>query len=203
MKKLLLIGAMLVLGATSFSEVLTKLEEDNTGKVMKYSGSGKMEVTSKGRIIDPTNRLVLVVEPAVSTGADHTALAFEFGKLTRNDTRIRESEFIAQVLKNKTPIPILKADNVTPAISSEIVNGNLQALYNDNRQEIGTIAYALSGGSGLTNNDLLYKGRVKAEIATGRNTAGQQINSGNTPTGTFTHSSSSVKVIIDSLNVSK
>lgn len=200
MKKLLIIGAILTIGINSFGEVLTKLDEDKSESKVKYSGTGKMEVASKGSILDPANRIVLVVEPSVSTGADHTALAFEFGKLTKNDTRIRESEFIAKVLNNKNPIPILKEGGGS-AINSEIENGGLQALYNDNREEIGTIAYTLSGGSGLVENNKLYRGRVKAEIATGRKTDGSEILSGNTPVGTFSHSSSSIKVSITDLKV--
>lgn len=50
MKKLLLIGAMLIVGATSFSEVLVKLNETSTGQqqAYKYSGEGTMEVISRG-----------------------------------------------------------------------------------------------------------------------------------------------------------
>jgi hypothetical protein len=203
MKKLLLIGAMLVVGATSFSEVLVKLTEDNQGQKIKYTGQGTMEVTSKGSIIDPTNRLVLVVEPSVSTGADHTALAFDFDKLFKGETRIRESEFIAQVLNDKTPVPILNT-NGTSAISADLddaTKDQVLPLMNDNRDKIGAISYAMSGGSGLTNNNTVYKGRVLAQIAIGRDETGNNIES--VKTGSFTHSSSSVKVTLTNLKVNK
>ena len=217
MKKLLLIGAMLIVGATSFSEVLVKLnqEEGAEGKY-KYSGQGTMEVGAKGSIIDSTGRVVLIVEPSVSTGADHTALAFDFDKLFKGETRIRESEFVARVENNKTPIPILNSNGAS-AISADLddnTKNKVLPLYSDNlsetggddalqlgKQKIGSISYTMSGGSGLTNNNTEYKGKVLARIAIGRDENGAEISS--VPTGAFTHSSSSIKVTINELKVDK
>lgn len=202
MKKLLLIGAIFIVGVTSFSEILIKLNEDvpnpGQGQKYKYTGEGKMEVISRGSILDPTGRVLLVIEPAISTGADHTTLAFDFGKLTRRETRIRESEFIAKILKNKEQIPILNKKGQS-AISAEILNGEVQELQNINREKIGTIGYALSPASGLETGNILYRGRVKAEIALGRNLTDANI--ADAPVGSFTHDKSSVKVTVTSINV--
>lgn len=201
MKKFLLIGAMLIVGATSFSEVLVKLTESGKGTAespYKYSGEGVMEVGARGSILDPAGKILLVVQPSVSTGADHTALAFDFGRLTRNDTRIRQSEFIAQVLKDGEPMPIVNSGG-TSAISATIENGELQDLFNEKNEKIGSIKYTLGEMSGLSGDKLTYTGRVKAEIATGRGKDGQQISSGSTPTGSFTHNTSSIKVSVTSV----
>jgi hypothetical protein len=212
MKKLLLIGAMLVVGATSFSNnLLIKLNEDTgtSQQPVKYSGEGVMEIGSRGKIMSPAeNDIVLIVRPAVSTGADHQALAFDFDLLGRKDTKIVQSEFIAEVAKadasgNLTLLPIVKDANGTSAISATVKNGQLQALYNMKNEKIGSIKYVLSDMSGLAPDKLSYVGRVKAEVATGRDETGAPITSsnGSTPLGKFSHSLATINVKVDQINV--
>lgn len=209
MKKLLLIGAMLVVGATSFSNnLLIKLNEDTgtSQQPVKYSGEGVMEIGSRGKIMSPANNdIVLIVRPAVSTGADHQALAFDFDLLGKKDTKIVQSEFIAEVAKadtsgNLTLLPIVK-DGGASAISATVENGQLQALYNMKNEKIGSIKYVLSDMSGLAPDKLSYVGRVKAEVATGRDEAGVEIANGNTPLGKFSHSLATINVKVDQIKV--
>lgn len=200
MKKLLLIGAMLIVGITS-SAIQIQLTEDgtSTGGKQQYTGEGTMEVGSRGRILDTTGKVVLVVSPASSTGADHTALAFDFGRLTKHETSIKQSEFIAQVLKDDTPIKLVDG-NGDSAIKAQILNGQLQELRNEQNAAIGTIKYAMSEMSGLDGDKLTYRGNVKAEISTGRQVGGVDL-AGDTPTGTFSHNTSSIKVTVTDINV--
>lgn len=200
MKKLLLIGAMLIVGITS-SAIQIQLTEETTASAdgfKQYTGEGTMEVGSRGRILDTTDKVVLVVSPASSTGADHTALAFDFGRLTKNETSIKQSEFIAQVLKDDVPIKLVN-NNGDSAIKAQILNGQLQVLNNEQNKAIGTIKYAMSEMSGLDGDKLTYRGNVKAEISTGRQIGGTNLS--DTPTGTFSHNTSSIKVTVTDIKV--
>lgn len=204
MKKLLLIGAMLIVGATSFSETLIKLNEDTDNK---YTGEGVMGVSSSGKILDTTGKVILIVTPSSTTGASHTALSFDFGKMTKNDTSIKQSDFTAQVLNNGVPVELLKdagSGKMVSAVEAEIVDGELQSLKNESNQEIGSIRYGLSQMSDLSGDKLTYNGKVIAEVVTGRTTDGSPITGTEgkgTPTGRFSHTASSVKVTIDSIKL--
>lgn len=197
MKKLLLIGAMLIVGASSFGDVLIKLNETNkpAGQKKVYSGEGNLPIISRGNIIKTTGRVTLIVEPITTTGADNTNLEFQFGKLLKGESKVQLGEFRARVLKDNAEIPILKGDK-TSAITSEIMNEGTKMsapvpVKNVNKTEIGTIFYQLSSGSGLTNENKSYIGKVSAQIALKENTE----------VGSFTHNTSSVKIKVEDLSL--
>lgn len=197
MKKLLLIGAMLIVGASSFGDVLIKLNETNkpAGQKKVYSGEGNLPIISRGNIIKTTGRVTLIVEAVTTTGADNTNLEFQFGKLLKGESKVQLGEFKARVLKDNTEIPILTSTN-TSAISSEILdNGTAMSapvtLKNITREDIGTIFYELNPSSGLTNENKSYIGKVSAQLALKPNSA----------VGSFEHTSSSIKVKITDLDI--
>lgn len=193
MKKLLLIGAMLVLGASSFGNVFVDLVEDTQGS-STYSGKGILPVVSRGKIVKnvTTDVVTLVVEATTTTGADNNSLEFNFGRLTKGDSKVVLGGFQAKVYKGTgnsvKELKIIKSDG-TSAISTEIINptGDLKNLAQTN---IGKITYTLSPGSDLNNDKTIYTGEIAAQLAL----------NADTPLGRFEHNTSSLKVKITGLN---
>lgn len=110
MKKLLMIGAILVLGATSFAGV--EVELNNTGG-SNYSGIGKMTVGSTGYAVEGANTGTLIVTPTMSEGADGTSLEFNFGNLVKGATGTANGRFKAEIVKEEGVV--LPLDNKVSA----------------------------------------------------------------------------------------
>lgn len=221
MKKLLLLGAMLVLGATSFGYTIELGDTPAAGKTGTYTGNGNLELRSRGNIIDPTNKILLVVKPTISAGADGTSLEFDFGRMTKKQSKSMVGEFTAEVFKGGgnidlglTPVP-LKDSNMVVNING---NGSTDAnqkqtlkkeLYSStqissedgtdgNRKEIGTVVYTINPSSGVQ-GQYTYRGRLTTEITLGRDTDGRDIS--DVATGTFSDSSAYLYVGVKALTV--
>ena len=222
MKKLLLLGAMLILGATSFGYTIELGDTPAEGSEKKYTGSGNLELRSRGNIIDPTNKVLLVVKPTISAGADGTSLEFDFGRMTKKQSKSMVGEFTAEVFKGGasagaalTPVP-LGDDNMVVNING---NGNTDAsanqtlkkeLYsstrisaedatNGNRKEIGTVIYTINPSSGVQEG-YTYRGRLTTEVTIGVDQDGTTpIN--DVATGTFSDNSAYLYVGVKNLAV--
>lgn len=97
MKKLLMVGAMLVLGATSFAGV--EVELNNTSGT-NYSGKGTMTVGSTGYAVEGVTNGTLIVTPTMSEGADGTSLEFKFGDLVKGSNEVATGRFKAEIVKD-------------------------------------------------------------------------------------------------------
>lgn len=210
MKKLLLLGAMLIASASSYA-LTVKLEgvdvgdPDPTAKV--YNGSANLPLRSKGNIIDPTNKMLLVVKPTVSAGADGGSLEFDFGRMTKDTTKSLVGKFTAEVFKGGdsadnigqegfyTPIK-LTDDNIVVNLNGKMDGTQTKTLKNPlysstmdngNRKEIGNIAYTIAPSSGVQGN-YVYEGILNTEVTLGKDSIdGTAIP--DVSTGSFTDSS--------------
>lgn len=216
MKKLLLLGAMLILGATSFGYTIELGDTPAAGANKTYTGSGNLELRSRGNIIDPTNKVLLVVKPTISAGANGTSLEFDFGRMTKKQSKSMVGEFTAEVFKGGgkpgatlTPVPLKDSNMVVN------INGNgtdptqnktlKKALYSStqgtdgNRKEIGTVVYTINPSSGVQGG-YTYRGRLTTEVTLGKKSSnGDPIN--DVVTGTFSDSSAYLYVGVKALTV--
>lgn len=167
MKKLLMIGAILILGATSFAGVSVELSKDSAGTT--YSGTGKMTVGSTGMAVEGTDNGILVVTPTMSAGADGTSLEFSFGDLVKGTTSTATGRFTAE---------IIKADGIAVALKNSIKSyletadapdaDGTQTKISDitlttsNAADVGSLSYELTNK--VNNNDKTYEGEIIAKV---------------------------------------
>ena len=177
MKKLLLIGAMLIVGATSFSAVTEELTESNG----KYSGNGLLPVNSTGKILDPTGRAMLVINPLASAGPDGESILFNFGSVGRGRVVKQVGTFTAEVLTGQASgepdeLPqIIKSDlrgKITVSLSQNGINKDKKvtkftvkapnAIATDKKKNLVDLSYELTGTSGLSGDGKTYNGEILA-----------------------------------------
>lgn len=175
MKKLLLIGAMLIVGATSFSAVTVDLGSGGT-----YTGTGRLPIESEGNILDSTGRVVLVVNPTDNAGTDGESLMFNFGAVGRGRAETLIGRFEAMVLKNNNKVDISKANitvkleknGATPQDAHKVI----VMKSGSSTEKLVDLTYELSGINGLDASGTVYNGEVIASAfrplkqATGGNT---------------------------------
>lgn len=184
MKKLLLIGAMLIVGATSFSARVIELTktggagtpEDPT----QWSGEGNMPINSTGTILDATGKAMLVITPVTNAGPDGESMLFDFGSVTRGKELKQVGKFTAEVMTKKDG-EIVKADLSKQGTSIEVklVQGSksgsridkftvtdpaveLDPVAEDTKNKLVDLSYQLSGSNGLTNSGKTYSGEIVA-----------------------------------------
>lgn len=179
MKKLLLIGAMLIVGATSFSAVTEELTQSEG----KYSGNGLLPVNSTGKILDPTGRAMLVINPLASAGPDGESILFNFGSVGRGRVVKQVGTFTAEVLTGKANtepdgdgLPeIIKSDlkgriEVKLSRNGELGSNKINrfvvkapdASSTDNTKNLVDLSYELTGTSGLSGDGKTYNGEILA-----------------------------------------
>lgn len=198
MKKLLLMGAMLIVaGATSYGSILAKLEGTDVPaqqpEKVAYNGSANLPLRSRGSIINPVNRVILVVKPTVSAGPDGGSLEFNFGQLTKTDTKSMTGKFTAEVFKGgSSPTAAMTPVKLTDTNMVVNLNGNgsttggqnqtvKRPLYSSvvtskNPTEIGMINYTLAASNGVQGN-YTYQGTLVSEVTLGTKTDGTDISS--------------------------
>lgn len=175
MKKLLLIGAMLIVGATSFSTSITELTEGSASG--KYSGTGLLDINSTGKILDPTGRAMLVINPITNAGPDGESMLFDFGSVGRGIEVKQVGKFEAEVLTKKTvdgEKQIVKSD-LTGKITVKLAQ--IGPNVTDDGQKVKKftvmsptsttdklvdLSYQLSGSNGLINGGKTYSGEILA-----------------------------------------
>lgn len=179
MKKLLMIGAILVLGATSFAGVSVELDRKSNGgdpATFSYEGTGKMTVGSTGMAVEGTNNGMLVVTPTMSAGADGTSLEFSFGDLVKGSTSTVTGRFTAEIIKEDGIAVALKnsVKSYLETVDSPDVDGSQTRiqeiqLTSGNANNVGKLSYELTNK--VNNNDKTYEGEIIAKVtADGANT---------------------------------
>lgn len=166
MKKLLLIGAMLIVGATSFSAVTEILTLTETDGAKKYSGTGRLPIESEGSILDSTGRVVLVVNPTDNAGTDGESLMFNFGAVGRGRAETLIGRFEAMVLKDNQKVDISEA---AITVKLEKNGTDLKDAHKVIVEKSGTtdkklvdLTYELSSVNGLDSSGKVYNGEVIA-----------------------------------------
>lgn len=165
MKKLLLIGAMLIVGATSFSASVTELSDSSSSG--KYSGTGLLDIHSTGKILDPTGRAMLVINPKNNAGPDGESLLFDFGAVGRGTEVKQVGSFEAEVVTKKSN-EIVKADLTSKINVNLLKNGEKKEKIEkftvmsstDKSKSMVDLSYQLSGSNGLINGGKTYSGKI-------------------------------------------
>lgn len=170
MKKLLLIGAMLIVGATSFSAVTEILTEGGTDPKY-YSGTGRLPIESEGSILDPTGRVVLVLNAVDTAGTDGEALTFNFGAVGRGKQEVLAGKFQAKVLNGlKGDGTSEEVDLKSAVIDVKLERGGTKATAHkftvnktgSTTEKLVDLTYELSKANGLSVDGKAYDGEVIA-----------------------------------------
>lgn len=175
MKKMLFIGAMLIVGMTAFAGrgVVIGSSSDMTA-----SGDATLGIKTIGEVVDEANNVLLVVKPTISAGDDGTSLHFKFKDIKSGSGRNTEGEFTVEVLNNGLPVSITQDGNAngTSALAVQLVDNKGQANNTTISSElnklvtntgetatpIGKLTYTLNGSE--ENSKKLYRGRVTSNV---------------------------------------
>lgn len=185
MKKLLLLGALLVVGATSFGAKYQLVGTPNTPQgSTTYAGSGSLQILTEGIIMDaPTDPMLEIITGAASGPGDE--LHFNFGSMFVGETSTEMADFIARIVKvesgefkvqqlgNATMTAELKVKDLEGSdVATKDANGFYsfslydkadinQATGGTPATEIGTLGYALAFNKYDATS---YQGKVTARV---------------------------------------
>ena len=101
MKKILLLGALLILGTVSFgkTEVLQGVTADGE---TTYSGNTSLQLISEGNAVAVVNNVWLEIMPMMSKGPNGASIEFDFGELQKGQVAVTEGSFYAEVKEYTT-----------------------------------------------------------------------------------------------------
>lgn len=149
MRKLLMIGSILILGITAFAGV----ESD----IINGNGEAKMTVGSRGIATDGTTAGKLIVTPIHNAGQDGASLEFNFNDLVRGKSQKSMASFKAEVVNESGELATLEDSNVevklqkveigTSGNSTITDKGNVITgieIKNANSEKLGTLAYEIT-----------------------------------------------------------
>lgn len=189
MKKMLLIGAMLIVGATSFGQRVADL---GTADSSPKTGGTKLDITVRGEVVD-SSKNILVITPLTNAGADDNTIVFNFGTMALGSSSTLTGKFKAEVFKandHTNPISLsgstIKVGLGNTADSTDSttkkINLNLTSIEtNTSNNDLGDLTYELSTGStgnnGLVNADKTYEGVVTATVTMHNSNTGNFYNS--------------------------
>lgn len=176
MKKLLFMGALLIVGATAFGAVATEFSGGNesgsgTIKVTGASANANLRLTARGNVVDSTNTPVLVITPTVNAGADGESLTFDFSGVVKNRPQTLQGKFTAEIFYKDQPMAfgtavvdttLSLADGVTePSPSDDFAITGIKLNDTSKGTEIGTLSYTLTG---TQTNNFVYTGMINATV---------------------------------------
>lgn len=92
MKKILLLGALLILGTVSFGK--SEIMQEDAGK---YSGNTSLQLISEGNAVAVTSDVWLEIMPMMSKGPNGASIEFDFGELQKGQIAVTEGSFYAEV----------------------------------------------------------------------------------------------------------
>lgn len=176
MKKLLLLGAILTLGATSFGEVFQLTPGANPNE-NKYSGQGSLTLEATGSILAVTDTPMLVLTPKGAAGGGNT-ITFDFDSMVVGQTKTANGEFEAKIIVEKVNtgsggqkevITLPVVDGTVTARLAEAgsvgADGTNELTLNlmdmGTTTQIGELKYNLSFAP---NTDKTYTGQIAAEV---------------------------------------
>lgn len=172
MKKLLLIGALLVIGTTAMSDIIVVGESD------KLVGTGYLPITATGEVVNVTDTIYLRVKPTSNIGPDSSSLLFSFGQLTEGKESTLVGTFDAEIIKNENStgesnISLTKTNLIAGFDTGIDGGGNIEATdtqtqadieisstSGDTAEKVGTIEYNLTHS---VEGNTVYKGVVRAK----------------------------------------
>lgn len=163
MKKLLMIGTILVMGTLGYASQTTELDP--------AAGTGKTSLSLKttGNVLSAANKVLLVITPTRSAGPNGNSLDFNFGTLTEGQSNTLIGKFTAEVItgdvqrkygtltKDNLEVKLKKGDTKQDSFDNTVKNSN--------NQTVAKISYTLTKASRITNSGKTYEGEIEA-IAT-------------------------------------
>jgi hypothetical protein len=194
MKKMLFIGAMLVVGMTAFGGRVVDLGPANPSQPV--SGDTSLGIITKGEVVDKTKEVLLVVKPTLSAGDDETSLHFRFGDMKAGTGKEVDGEFTVQVLNkgeavdmgNALAVKLKKPGGTDLGATEDIKLYKTNAPELSDTHKMGTIRYTLTGQK--ENSGKLYTGRVVSNVKLDAD-----------KTGSFADSSCYIDIAITNLNI--
>jgi hypothetical protein len=207
MKKLLMIGSILILGMTAFAGVEADLSNGGSGTT--YNGKARMSIGSRGIATDGTTNGTLIVTPTINGGGDGTSLEFNFGDLKRDDVRKVMGRFKAEVVNHEGKLATLTMNNVDVTLEQVTMQTdggskitNLAApidLNNAAGNKLGTLFYEITNTK-LNNSDKTYE----ADIVSTVEISGDRKNPQSPVyyTGTFDNNTVRAKIAVKNLDLS-
>lgn len=194
MKKLLFMGALLIVGATSFGAV-TDVFNGATGATTgsDLSAEATLKLSASGSIIDSTGRALLVVTPVGTEGADGESLSFNFSDAITGQRQNLQARFTAEIIADDKNLdfpangPTVIFEKSTAATGSPAIENNriskIEVSDNGTNEQIGTLSYTLQG---VMTNPQKYTGTVTATLDA-------------TEVGSFIDKSAQIKVSVSAL----
>lgn len=179
MKKLLLLGALLVVGATSFaykqSESLGVVQDSGPAgtppAVHSKEGSVGLMLVSKGSVVAPAeNEYVLQIKPTKTAETSTDSIVFNFTDLTPGVRKSVDGGFEAKILKGTdagtVEVEIPAAEITSKLEVSGVAKGNtttinLKGATTTGLVDVGTLTYTLTAG---LSDAKTYTGNIKAEV---------------------------------------
>lgn len=167
MKKYLL-GALLIIGATSFGAVAVPVVESSG------TGSAKADLPVKvvGTVLDSKTSKVLVVTPLKNAGVSSGSLEFDFGNLIEGQSQQLDGTFKIEVMGSGKPVELTTPPTVAlvggTAVGSDSkkVTVNVGTADPTNANDV-TLTYALTNLVKQSDNSYLGGLTVDADVKTG------------------------------------
>jgi hypothetical protein len=160
MKKLLMIGAILVMGTLGYAAQTTELDPT--------AGTGKTSLALKttGNVVSAASKVMLIITPTRSAGPNGDSLDFNFGTLTEGQSNTLIGKFTAEVITGDTKreYGILTSDNLSVQLmkGTDKKNSFDNQVKNSNGDTIATVSYTLTDASRITNSGKTYEGEIEA-----------------------------------------
>lgn len=199
MKKLLLLGALLTIGATSFaldpqpvSKQSVILKKDAAGNT--FSGAAELQLITKGSVIAPGDgEYTLVITPTQSSELNKDSIAFNFADIRLGETAKMVGGFKAQIYGNDTTATANPAglhlvkiktyeDHITTKLeylgtdttvlkgtNGESITGIKLMDLTTSTNQLGTLNYALT--TSYTDEETLT-GEIVADVIAGTTNSG-------------------------------
>lgn len=197
MKKMLFIGAMLIVGITAFGGRIVDLGPSPSGNSSTVSGDASLGIMAKGEVVDESTSVLLIVKPTLSAGDDDASLHFRFGDIKSGSSKAVDGEFTVEVLSKGEPVPM--ADSLTVTLKNEggedISNKTVELLKTnapngDLENKMGTLQYSLTEEK--ENSNKLYTGKIVSNV---------KLDQGKT--GSFSDNSCYVDISLNNLTISQ
>lgn len=160
MKKLLMIGAILVMGTSGYASQTTELDPT--------AGTGKTSLSLKttGNVISAANKVMLVITPTRSAGPNGDSLDFNFGTLVEGQSNTLIGKFTAEVITGDTDrkYGILDSSNLTVKLmkGTDKQDSFDNQVKNRNGETVATVSYTLTDASKIINSGRTYEGEIEA-----------------------------------------
>lgn len=161
MKKLLMIGAILVMGTLGYAAQTTELDPT--------AGTGKTSLSLKttGNVVSAASKVLLVITPTRSAGPNGDSLDFNFGTLTEGQSNTLIGKFTAEVITGDAAdrkYGILDSSNLTVKLmkGTDKQDSFDNQVKNRNGETVATVSYTLTDASRITNSGRTYEGEIEA-----------------------------------------